>query len=182
VSDHWLRAKHGIERQFSIGYFDPAYLRRFPCAIVESGQDGRLLAFANLLEGPRREELSVDLMRYRVDGPNVMDFLITSVLLYGKNAGFETFNLGMAPLASVGEHRGAHQRERLASLIFRRGEQWYNFQGVRFYKQKFKPDWQPRYMAYEAAWEWPVALANVSALIAGSWKGTVRPRREHDEA
>lgn len=182
VSDHWLRAKHGIERQFSIGYFDPAYLRRFPCAIVESCQGGRLLAFANLLEGPRREELSVDLMRYRVDGPNVMDFLITSVLLYGKNAGFQTFNLGMAPLASVGEHRGAHQRERLASLIFRRGEQWYNFQGVRFYKQKFKPDWQPRYMAYEAAWEWPVALANVSALIAGSWKGTVLPRREHDQA
>ena len=28
----------------------------------------RILAFANLLEGPRREELSVDLMRYRTDG------------------------------------------------------------------------------------------------------------------
>jgi phosphatidylglycerol lysyltransferase len=182
VSAHWLRAKQVIERQFSIGYFDPAYLRRFPCAIVESCQGGRLLAFANLLEGPRREELSIDLMRYRVDGPNVMDFLITSVLLYGKSAGFRTFNLGMAPLASVGEHRGAYQRERLASLIFRRGEHWYNFQGVRFYKQKFNPDWLPRYMAYEAAWEWPVALANVSALIAGSWKSTVLPGREDGKA
>jgi phosphatidylglycerol lysyltransferase len=79
----------------------------------------------------------------------------------------------MAPLASVGEHRGAYRRERLASLVFRRGEQWYNFQGVRYYKQKFNPDWLPRYMAYEGAWEWPVALANVSALIAGSWKGAV---------
>jgi lysylphosphatidylglycerol synthetase-like protein (DUF2156 family) len=40
---------------------------------------------------------------------------------------------------------------------------------VRFYKQKFDPEWVPRYMAYQSALEWPVALANVSALIAGGW-------------
>jgi phosphatidylglycerol lysyltransferase len=174
VSDHWLAAKQVLERQFSIGYFDPLYLARCRAAVVETAAPPhRILAFANLLEGPRREELSVDLMRYRSDGPTVMDFLITSILLWGKDAGYRTFNLGMAPLASVGEHRGAHRRERLASLVFRRGEQWYNFQGVRYYKQKFNPDWLPRYMAYEAAWEWPIALANVSALIAGSWTGAV---------
>jgi phosphatidylglycerol lysyltransferase len=174
VSEHWLAAKQVIEREFSIGYFDPAYVRRFRCGVVEEQSDSRrILAFANFLEGPGHQELSVDLMRYRTDGPTVMDFLITSVLLWGKEAGYRTFNLGMAPLASVGEQRGAHRRERLASLVFRRGEQWYNFQGVRHYKQKFNPDWQPRYMAYEGAWEWPIALANVSALIAGSWKGAV---------
>jgi phosphatidylglycerol lysyltransferase len=174
VSDHWLRAKQVVERQFSIGYFDPAYIRRFRCATVEEKNDpGRLLAFANLLEGPRHEELSVDLMRYRTDGPTVMDFLITSVLLWGKDAGYRTFNLGMAPLASVGDRRGAHQRERLAALVFRRGEQWYNFQGVRHFKEKFNPDWLPRYLAYEGVWEWPIALANVSALIAGGWKDAV---------
>ena len=170
VSDHWLRAKQVIERQFSIGYFDP--LRPpLPCGVVEERRARKILAFANFLESHRRSCL--DLMRYRTDGPTVMDFLITSVLLWGKDAGYRTFNLGMAPLASVGAHRGAHRRERLASLVFRRGEQWYNFQGVRYYKQKFNPDWLPRYMAYEGAWEWPVALANVSALIAGSWKGAV---------
>jgi phosphatidylglycerol lysyltransferase len=181
VSDHWLASKQVRERQFSIGYFDPSYLGRFRCGVIEeAAAPRRILAFANLLEGPRREELSVDLMRYRSDGPTVMDFLITSILLWGKDAGYRTFNLGMAPLASVGEQRGAHQRERLASLVFRRGEQWYNFQGVRSYKQKFNPDWLPRYMAYEAAWEWPIALANVSALIAGSWQGAVTKAGGHD--
>ncbi|HMC75894.1 MAG TPA: bifunctional lysylphosphatidylglycerol flippase/synthetase MprF [Vicinamibacterales bacterium] len=173
VSRDWLEAKQVLERQFSIGYFEPSYIERGRAAIVEDVGSGRLQAFANLLEGPRREELSVDLMRYRASGPPVMDFLITSILLWGKAQGYRTFNLGMAPLASVGEHRGAHQRERLASLVFRRGEQWYNFQGVRHYKQKFDPDWQPRYLAYESAWEWPVALANVSALIAGGWTRAV---------
>jgi phosphatidylglycerol lysyltransferase len=183
ISNDWLRAKHVIERQFSIGYFDPDYIQRFPCAIVEHiGERRRIVAFANLLEGPRSQELSVDLMRYRSDSPNVMDFLLTSVMLHGKAAGYRTFNLGMAPLASVGQYRGARIGERLAGLLFRRGEHWYNFQGVRFYKQKFDPDWMPRYMAYPTAVEWPVALANVSALIAGSWKGALLPRRESASA
>jgi phosphatidylglycerol lysyltransferase len=179
ISEAWLAAKHLVERQFSIGYFDPAYLARCRCAIVEeAGGHGRILAFANLLEGPRGEELSIDLMRYRSDAPSVMDFLITSVLLHAKDAGYRTFNLGMAPLASVGEHRDAHARERLAGLFFRRGEPWYNFQGVRFYKQKFNPEWAPRYLAYQRAGEWPIALANVSALVAGSWGSALVPGRD----
>lgn len=179
ISDDWLRAKGVYERQFSMGAFDEQYLLRFRCAIVQTrGPDRRILAFANLLEGPRREELSVDLMRSRSDGPRVMDFLIVSLFLMGKKSGYRRFNLGMAPLASVGVERGAHVRERLARVIFQRGEQWYNFQGVRFYKQKFDPEWVPRYLAYQSAWEWPVATASVSALIAGGWGSALRPARE----
>ena len=99
-------------------------------------------------------------------------------MLYGKSSEYRSFNLGMAPLASVGEHRGARIGERLAGLLFRRGDHWYNFQGVRFYKQKFDPEWKPRYMAYQSALEWPVALANVSALIAGSWGSALLPGRD----
>ena len=64
---------------------------------------------------------------------------------------------------------GAHPRERLARLVFQHGEHWYNFQGLRFFKQKFEPDWQPRYLSYQSAWEFPMAIAYVSALIAGGW-------------
>ncbi len=168
ISGDWLRARHVRERQFSIGVWDDDYMRSFPLAIVEDG-GGRIIAFANVLAGPRREELSVDLMRYRSDGPKVMDFLFVSLFLYGKEKGYKRFNLGMAPLASVGELAGAHMRERLANLLFQHGEHWYNFQGLRQFKEKFDPTWVPRYMAYQNAWEWPVAIAHVSALIAGGW-------------
>jgi phosphatidylglycerol lysyltransferase len=178
ISDDWLRTKGVTERQFSIGSFSDAYLRRFRCAVVETADEGRLLAFANLLEGPRRQELSVDLMRSRSDGPRVMDFLITSLLLEGKRLGYQRFNLGMAPLASVGEQRGAYVRERLARLMFQRGEHWYNFQGVRFYKEKFHPEWVPRYLAYPRAFEWAAATAAASALVAGGWGSALRPARE----
>jgi phosphatidylglycerol lysyltransferase len=183
VSTEWLRAKKLVERQFSMGFFDSVYLGRFPCAVVESGgPGGRLLAFANLLEGPRREELSVDLMRQRTDGPQVMDFLIVSLLLEARREGYRAFNLGMAPLASVGTQRGAHVRERIARLLFQRGEQWYNFQGLRFYKDKYDPEWMPRYLAYQNAWEWPVVIAHASALIAGGWARILLPPRDRARA
>jgi phosphatidylglycerol lysyltransferase len=178
VSDDWLSSKKTRERQFSIGFFDSRYLKRFPCAIVEEASPPhRILAFANLLSGPHHEELSVDLMRYRSEGPKVMDFLFVSLFFYAKDLGYERFNLGMAPLANVGELSGAHARERLANLLFQRGENWYNFQGLRFYKQKFDPEWVPRYLAYQNAWEWPAAITNVSALIAGGWARIVFPTR-----
>jgi phosphatidylglycerol lysyltransferase len=173
VSDEWLDAKHQRERQFSIGFFDEEYLQRFPCAIVEKNTS--IVAFANLLRDPAREELSVDLMRYRSDAPNVMDFLFVSLFFHAKENGYKRFNLGMAPLASVGRFQGAHGRERLANLLFQHGELWYNFQGLRFYKEKFDPEWVPRYMAYQNAWEWPAAITNVSALIAGGWRNIVLP-------
>jgi len=168
ISDEWLRAKRVRERQFSIGFFDEEYVVEFPVAVVEDAS-GRLIAFANLLPGPKREELSVDLMRYRSDAPKVMDFLFVSLFRYGKDKGFRRFNLGMAPLASVGDLAGAHVRERLAKVLFQHGEHWYNFQGLRQFKEKFEPDWVPRYMAYQNALEWPVTIAYVSALIAGTW-------------
>ncbi len=180
VSDEWLRIKEVRERQFSIGYFDEEYIGRFPCGVVEYPVGGpeplRIIAFANLLLGPAHSELSVDLMRYVDDAPKVMDYLFVSLFLYGKELGYRTFNLGMAPLASVGERTGAYARERLARLVFQHGENWYNFQGLRYYKQKWNPEWVPRYLAYENPWDWPAALANVSALIAGGWSAVATAR------
>jgi phosphatidylglycerol lysyltransferase len=173
ISDDWLSSKSVVERQFSIGFFDREYLARFPCAVVETRDGSRILAFANILRGPMREEFSVDLMRYRSDGPKVMDFLFASLFFHAKEHDYRRFNLGMAPLASVGEAHGAHPRERLARLVFQHGEHWYNFRGLRFFKQKYQPDWQPRYLSYQSAWEFPIAIAYVSALIAGGWMQVV---------
>src|SRR5207245_2303742 len=119
VSDDWLADKHMVEKRFSIGRFDAAYLLRFPCAVARD-EAGHIVGFANVLEGPRGEELSVDLMRYSARREqaaglrNVMDYIFLRLMLHGKEKGFSRFNLGMAPLASVGEERWARPFERLA--------------------------------------------------------------------
>ncbi len=175
VSDEWLRSKKSHERQFSIGFFSERYLAAFPCAVVRD-KSGTIVAFANILTGPRQEEFSVDLMRYLPECPNgVMDLLFLRLFEWGKGSGYLTFNLGMAPLATVGEARQARLQERLANLVFQHGEHWYNFRGLRQFKEKFEPLWMPRYLAYPAFWLGPQALVSVAALIAGGWRGIVSP-------
>lgn len=76
VSDAWLEEKHGQEKGFSLGFFNPHYLSLNPVAVVE--KDGKIEAFANLWQSAGNNELSVDLMRFRPSAPNgVMDYLFT---------------------------------------------------------------------------------------------------------
>ena len=173
VSDEWLAAKGATEKGFSLGRFDAAYLLRFPCAIVEA-RDGTVAAFANILEGSRREEVSIDLMRHaegEVSGlPSPMEYLVLMLMQDAKARGFARFNLGMAPLAAVGATRRARPIERLAHQFFLHGEAWYNYQGLRRFKARFHPVWEPRYLAYRRPWDWPFAVAATTQLISGRWR------------
>jgi phosphatidylglycerol lysyltransferase len=177
VSDAWLKAGGRSEKGFSLGRFDEAYLRRFPCALVLDAS-GSVAAFANVLDGSRGEELTVDLMRH-LDPEDehglygAMDYLFLKLMLHAKERGFARFNLGMAPLAAVGEMRWARPVERLAHRFVRVGEAWYNYQGLRRFKEKFDPVWEPRYMAYQRPWDWPVAIASTTLLISGGWRSMI---------
>jgi phosphatidylglycerol lysyltransferase len=169
VSDDWLEQQAAAEKGFSLGFFDPEYVARFPAAVIET--DGRIIAFATVWEGARHGELSVDLMRYAHDAPKeVMDALFTHIMLWGKEQGYEWFALGMAPLSGFDNSPVAPLWTRLASFLYKHGEAVYNFQGLRAYKDKFDPVWQPRYLAYPGGLRLPRVLADVSALIAGGYR------------
>ena len=169
VSSEWLRSRGAAEKGFSLGFFDRSYLSRFPVAVVE--RSGRLEAFANLWPGPGRKELSIDLMRYRESAPrNVMESLLVHLMLWGKEQGYGFFALGMAPLSGLDVSPVAPLWARLGSIVYKRGEALYNFQGLRTYKEKFHPAWEPRYLAYPGGLSLPRILADVSALVAGGYR------------
>ena len=173
VSDAWLNSKGATEKGFSLGRFDADYLLRFPCAIVESG-DGRVIAFSNVLQATRAGEVSIDLMRHAQPSdsglPSPMEYLILKLMSDAKARGFHRFNLGMAPLAAVGTTHRARPMERLAHQFFLHGEAWYNYQGLRRFKERFHPAWEPRYLAYRRPWDWPFAVAATTQLISGRWR------------
>jgi len=173
VSDDWLEHKAGGEKGFSLGFFRDDYMQRFPIAIVEQG--GRVVAFANLWPGPQALELSVDLMRFRHDAPNgVMEGLTVHVMRWGKEQGYRSFSLGMAPLSGFERSPVAPLWTRLGSFLYTHGETFYNFQGLRAYKDKFHPVWQSRYLAYPGGLTLPRTLADVAALIAGGYGKILR--------
>jgi phosphatidylglycerol lysyltransferase len=99
-----------------------------------------------------------------------MEYLLLKLMLDAKERGFKRFNLGMAPLAAVGEARRARPVERLAHQFFLHGETWYNYQGLRHFKERFHPVWEPRYMAYRRPWDWPLAVVATTQLISGRWR------------
>jgi len=172
VSAEWLDHRRTREKGFSLGCFDEEYLRRCPAALVRRG--GRVVAFANLWLGAEGEELSFDLMRHRADAPpGVMEYLLAKLLLWGRDAGYRWCNLGMAPLSGLESRALAPLWTRVGALLFRHGEPLYNFQGVRHFKEKFDPVWEPRYLASPGGVALPRILANLSALIAGGLKGVV---------
>ncbi|TLY85488.1 MAG: DUF2156 domain-containing protein, partial [Gammaproteobacteria bacterium] len=59
---------------------------------------------------------------------------------------------------------------RVGNLIFRYGEHFYNFEGLRRYKAKFDPTWEPRYLVARGGIALPRVLVDVSVLIAGGVK------------
>jgi phosphatidylglycerol lysyltransferase len=169
VSDGWLRDKAGGEKAFSLGFFDPGYVQRFPVAVVE--REGRIQAFANVWPGPGKLELSVDLMRYHGDAPKgVMEALFVHLLRWGKDEGYRWFGLGMAPLSGFERSPVAPLWARLGGFLYHHGEKLYNFQGLRAYKEKFNPVWEPHYLAYPGGLALPRILADVAALIAGGYR------------
>ena len=126
---------------------------------------------ANVWTGNGRE-LSIDLMRYRHDAPHgVMEYLCVALLLWGQEHGFERMSLGMAPLSGLEVSAMAPLWNRVGGLLYRHGENFYNFQGLRRYKEKFDPVWEPRYLATPAGLALPRILANLGALISGGITG-----------
>ncbi|QDH72293.1 bifunctional lysylphosphatidylglycerol flippase/synthetase MprF [Brevundimonas sp. M20] len=168
VSDVWLTHHIGVEKGFSLGRFDPAYLTLTPVAVVR--QEGRIIAFANLMPGGDR--LAVDLMRFTPDAPpGVMDYLFIRAIEWAKEAEYRWLDLGRAPLAGLENRRLAPVFARVGALVFEEGGALYGFAGLRAWKAKFAPDWRPCFIAAPTSTPLALALLDVALLTSGGWTG-----------
>ncbi|ELC8374479.1 DUF2156 domain-containing protein, partial [Clostridium perfringens] len=146
ISDEWLDGRK--EKGFSVGFFDEDYLNKAPIAILKD-REGEIKAFANIMYMYDDESFSVDLMRFSKNTPRgVMDFMFINLIEYGKEKGYEIFNMGMAPLANVGLSKYAFWNEKLALQFYENGQALYSFKGLRRFKEKFSHNWEYKYIAY----------------------------------
>ena len=176
VSDAWLRDKGNSEKAFSVGRFDPAYIGRFDCALVR--REGAIVAFANVWATENREELSVDLMRHLADMPyGTMDFLFVQLMQWGRDNGYRWFNLGMAPLSGIESRRLAPIWARIGALLYRHGDAFYGFEGLRAYKDKFSPAWTPRYIAAPPGLGLARGMIDLQTLVGGGSRSAARRGR-----
>ncbi|NOX72151.1 MAG: bifunctional lysylphosphatidylglycerol flippase/synthetase MprF [Alphaproteobacteria bacterium] len=173
ISDAWMGGRKGREKGFSVGRFDAEYLGNFPIAIVR--REGRVLAFANILRPGDGAHVSIDLMRYLPEeASGMMEFLFIEVMQLYRDQGAVDFSLGMAPLAGLETRHGTRLWNRFGALLFRHGGGFYNFAGLRGFKQKFRPAWQSSFIAVPGGTTPLVALKDVAILIAGGAMAVVR--------
>ncbi|MCR8549929.1 bifunctional lysylphosphatidylglycerol flippase/synthetase MprF [Salipiger sp. P9] len=172
ISDVWLGGKTGREKGFSVGRFDPDYLARFDIAVVR--KEGRIVAFANILTASGGRQVAVDLMRYLPEeASGLMEYMFLSLIEHYKAQGAEAFSLGTAPLSGLSERSVARSWNRFGRLLYRHGGAFYNFEGLRAFKQKFQPEWRPRYLALPPNVSPMRAMGDVALLIAGTARGLI---------
>ncbi len=174
VSDAWLKSKGAKEKRYSLGCFQADYMTLMPVAVVRI--EGEIVAFANLWPTQDKTLLTLDLMRYDPSAPpSVMEFLFLKLIEYSRTHGYEHFSLGLAPLAGLEARPLSSAWQKIAAVIYQVGGDFYNFEGLRAYKEKFKPSWEPRYFAVAGQ-----EAALVPALMAVVALGAKNPKKKRD--
>lgn len=148
VSRQWLATKRGGELGFTLSRHEDVagQLRDGATDLwVALDGDGQVQAWCTWRHYLGGRARVLDVMRRRPQAPNpAMDLLIAASLERYRDAG-----VLQASLASVPRGHGAA------------AERIYPCRSLRNYKQKFDPQWQPRWLAVPAAWQRPFALAAI---------------------
>ncbi len=162
ISDEWLDGR--LEKNFSLGSFNEEYVSRSPIAILKI--EGEIVAFCTIMPPYDDSAISIDLMRMKKNHPNgTMDCLFIALIDHMKEMGYKYFSLGEAPLSNVGNKKQSLKKEKLIKYGYEFGNKVYNFQGLRRYKEKFKPRWSGRYIAYYDEIKLPSTLIDLIKII-----------------
>ncbi len=138
VSDAWMGAEEHVREGVSHSASLPDYIQRFPVAIVHREV---ILAFTNLwLKGSGKQELSIDLMRY-VQGFRGHGLPVHGVDALGARRRLSVVQSRHSAIGGIGESLAGALWHRFGEPCFSPREHFYNFQGLRHYKEKFEPDW-----------------------------------------
>jgi phosphatidylglycerol lysyltransferase len=162
VSHEWLSTQGKRERSFAMRPFTRDYAAQTPLFVVLNEED-QAVAFVNETPTYQPGRATIDMMRHRLGLPHgIMDYLFNELFCILYQEGYKTFNLGLAPMAGVGEKPDATIEERIIRLIFELLSRYLPYEGLRTYKSKFEPSWEDRYLVYQGG---PQGLVRIGTAI-----------------
>jgi lysylphosphatidylglycerol synthetase-like protein (DUF2156 family) len=164
VSDEWLEAKHGGEMTFDLGAYSPEYIAQFGAAVLINAE-GRVEAFSTWQPYDQGRGRSLDLMRCRTT-TNVMDANILMALEHFRKQGIARISLGNAPLANIDAALGnpLNREEKAVRYVYENFNKVYGYKSLFEFKDKYQPDWRPRYLAYKGAANLPLIALSLAAV------------------
>lgn len=141
VSNKWLGMGNHVERGFSLGYFDTHYMQQ--CDIHYLVNDrGHVVAFTNQLpQFTASKTATIDLLRFDPEHSNSMPFLLYKTMDWlHESTTYQFFDLGFVPFAGA--------KGPLLQIAKTIAAGRFSAKGLEQFKNKFDPDWQPNYLAY----------------------------------
>jgi phosphatidylglycerol lysyltransferase len=172
--DEAWRQGLGPEMGFTVGRFDPGDTR--PSAIaVAIDAAGEPTAFAVLRPTGSDGGWMLDVMRRARHGvPGALESAVATAIEALGSAGVHRFSLGLAPLAGL-DATSPDRGERLLALAAQLIRPLYNTEGLAFFKDKFGPDWEPRFLAVPGPLSLSTAgIALLRLHLGGDWGRVVR--------
>ena len=103
-----------------------------------------------------------------------MRYALIESMFWARDQGYSWFNLGGAPLSGIRASAVTPLWNQIMLAARGVGERYYNFQGLRNFKDWFYPEWEPMYLVSPGGTRRPIVLANIASLISGSARGVFR--------
>jgi phosphatidylglycerol lysyltransferase len=191
ISAAWLQARHTYtQMSFSMGRF-PADWSPELLTVVAQDKNGEVLAFLTWTPLYRGNGWTLDNMRRaQITAPGTMEFLIAESVEWARARGYQAMSLSLAPLAGLKDEvqeinnlvtpprwrisSSARLLQRSAAYLHRRGLLLGNYRSLYFFKHKFQPVWEPRYLVVNDAATLPRVLIALAVVHGMQWRAAVR--------
>jgi lysylphosphatidylglycerol synthetase-like protein (DUF2156 family) len=179
LADLDARWRRGVGPQltFTVGRFDVDDQSEAG-ASVAFDRSGAPIAFVLLRPTGADGGWMLDVMR-RSSGsvPGAVEACLVAAIEGLAALGIRRLSLGLAPLADLERASGPAEERVLASAVHVM-RPFYDANGLAFFKNKFAPVWEPRYLMVGHRWQFPaVAIALLRLHLGGSWPRVIRSVR-----
>jgi phosphatidylglycerol lysyltransferase len=160
VSDEWLKLTERSEIIFSQGMFVEKEIKEQTIITVENREE-KIIAFLNIIPDFVKNEGTYDLLRKTADAPNgIMDHILVELFKYFKTIDIKYVNLGFAPMSGLDDPHNF--TEKSMKFAYEKIRSFSHYKGQREYKEKFKPQWNDRFLIYTNDYD----LLQVPAVLA----------------
>ncbi len=196
ITAAWM-AQHHTQMQmgFSMGRFPADWSQKLLTAVAFDAH-GEAQAFVTWTPLYAGNGWSLDNMRRLADTtPGTMEMLIATSIEWAQARGYATMSLGLAPLAGLEsglerdlrgmtdvETTGGQQPivesrswlERSAAFLHQHKLLLGNYTSLHFFKNKFNPVWEPRYLIVRDTRALPRVLAALAQAHGYTWRAILR--------
>ena len=150
ISQEWLKDKGGKERGFSMTLGRIPDLLDEDCEFILALRKDELLGYVTFVPSYASQSRSLDLSRRRQNTPNgLTEFLLIKALDHYKQENIQQVSLNFATFYKHNYHHGYSLFKFFHAVVYGSLSKIYKTNKLYTFNQKFLPEWQSRYIAFE---------------------------------